>query len=112
MAGSFSWAGTGAYSVKAVVALSSERGTRYALDWWALSRQENRGERALVPSFAVALRIEWAARRCYDHPPSSRSIPLHSEAAGAAPLDAFGPFRVLHQIGAGARGPVFRAYDP
>jgi Protein kinase domain/PEGA domain len=27
------------------------------------------------------------------------------------PLDAFGPFRVLHQIGAGTLGPVFRAYD-
>ena len=27
-------------------------------------------------------------------------------------LDAFGPFRVLHQIGAGTLGPVFRAYDP
>lgn len=27
------------------------------------------------------------------------------------PPDAFGPFRVLHQIGAGALGPVFRAYD-
>ncbi|OFV92189.1 MAG: hypothetical protein A3H95_15280 [Acidobacteria bacterium RIFCSPLOWO2_02_FULL_64_15] len=24
----------------------------------------------------------------------------------------FGPFRVLHQVGAGALGPVFRAYDP
>ncbi|MES1254305.1 MAG: PEGA domain-containing protein [Acidobacteriota bacterium] len=28
------------------------------------------------------------------------------------PPDAFGPFRVLHQIGAGTLGPVFRAYDP
>jgi serine/threonine protein kinase len=26
--------------------------------------------------------------------------------------DAFGPFRVLHQIGAGTLGPVFRAHDP
>ncbi len=33
------------------------------------------------------------------------------EAAGAAPPDAFGPFRVLHQVGAGTLGPVFRAYD-
>src|SRR5512141_2485856 len=33
------------------------------------------------------------------------------EASGRAP-DAFGPFRVLHQIGAGALGPVFRAYEP
>ena len=37
---------------------------------------------------------------------------LHTEAAGSAPPDAFGPFRVLHQIGAGALGPVFRAYEP
>ncbi len=37
---------------------------------------------------------------------------LHTEASGSAPPDAFGPFRVLHQIGAGALGPVFRAYDP
>jgi hypothetical protein len=27
------------------------------------------------------------------------------------PPDAFGPFRVLHQIGVGTLGPVFRAYD-
>src|SRR4051812_23728122 len=27
------------------------------------------------------------------------------------PPDAFGPFRVLHQVGVGALGPVFRAYD-
>jgi serine/threonine protein kinase len=37
---------------------------------------------------------------------------LHTEAASAPPPDAFGPFRVLHQIGAGALGPVFRAYEP
>ena len=28
------------------------------------------------------------------------------------PPDTFGPFRVLHQIGAGTLGPVFRAYEP
>ena len=42
----------------------------------------------------------------------SRSTSLPTDAAGTAPPDAFGPFRVLHQIGAGALGPVFRAYDP
>src|SRR6187399_157756 len=42
----------------------------------------------------------------------SRSYSLQTEALGTAPPDAFGPFRVLHQIGAGALGPVFRAYDP
>jgi eukaryotic-like serine/threonine-protein kinase len=47
----------------------------------------------------------------YHQTPSLRSSPLHQEAAGSTP-DAFGPFRVLHQIGAGALGPVFRGYDP
>ncbi|MGE5244517.1 MAG: PEGA domain-containing protein [Betaproteobacteria bacterium] len=41
-----------------------------------------------------------------------RSPSLHTDAAGWTPPDAFGPFRVLHQIGAGALGPVFRAYEP
>jgi hypothetical protein len=40
-----------------------------------------------------------------------RSPSLHTDAAGSAP-DAFGPFRILHQIGAGTLGPVFRAFDP
>lgn len=30
----------------------------------------------------------------------------------AFPPAAFGPFRVLHQVGAGSLGPVFRAHDP
>src|SRR5712692_11028496 len=50
--------------------------------------------------------------QCYDESPSLRSSLLHTEAAGSAPPDALGPFRVLHQIGAGALGPVFRAYEP
>jgi serine/threonine-protein kinase len=37
---------------------------------------------------------------------------LHTEVAGSASPDAFGPFRVLHQVGAGTLGPVFRAYEP
>ena len=40
-----------------------------------------------------------------------RSPSLHTEAAGSAAPESFGPFRVLHQIGAGTLGPVFRAYD-
>jgi eukaryotic-like serine/threonine-protein kinase len=40
-----------------------------------------------------------------------RSPSLHTEPDGSAVPDAFGPFRVLHQIGAGTLGPVFRAYD-
>jgi serine/threonine-protein kinase len=43
--------------------------------------------------------------------PSRGVLSLHTEASGTAPPDAFGPFRVLHQIGAGTLGPVFRAYD-
>jgi len=43
--------------------------------------------------------------------PSLQESRLHTEAAGSAPPDAFGPFRVLHQIGNGALGPVFRAFD-
>jgi len=44
--------------------------------------------------------------------PSFQEYPLNTDASGTAPPDAFGPFRVLHQIGAGALGPVFRAYQP
>jgi hypothetical protein len=36
---------------------------------------------------------------------------LTTDTTGAAPPDALGPFRVLHQIGAGTFGPVFHAYD-
>src|SRR3954453_15510408 len=43
--------------------------------------------------------------------PSRRSPSLFTEPSGGAFPDAFGPFRVLHQIGAGTLGPVFRAYD-
>jgi serine/threonine-protein kinase len=44
--------------------------------------------------------------------PTLRSSSLHTEASGFVPQDAFGRFRVLHQIGAGTLGPVFRAYEP
>src|SRR5262245_38706614 len=57
--------------------------------------------------------IEPDGLRCYDPRAFLRGVPtLNTDAAGAAPPDAFGPFRVLHQIGAGALGPVFRAYQP
>src|SRR5262245_18574970 len=53
-----------------------------------------------------------SAVRCYDasNPSFARSPQLNTEATGSAP-DAFGPIRVLHQIGAGTLGPVFRAHD-
>src|SRR4051794_136953 len=42
----------------------------------------------------------------------SRGVPtLHTDAAGTAPPDAFGPFRVAQQIGAGTLGPVYVAYQ-
>lgn len=50
--------------------------------------------------------------QCYDEAPSSEESSLHTEAVGSTAPDAFGPFRVLHQIGAGTLGPVFRAYEP
>src|SRR2546422_6002091 len=56
--------------------------------------------------------IEPSAVQCYDHVPAFLGVPrLPTDAADHAPSDAFGPFRVLHQIGAGTLGPVFRAYD-
>ena len=42
----------------------------------------------------------------------NRRPTLHTDASGTVPPDAFGPFRVLHQIGAGTLGPIFRAYQP
>jgi serine/threonine protein kinase len=35
-----------------------------------------------------------------------------AESTGFTPPAAFGPYRVLHQIGSGVLGPVFRTYDP
>jgi hypothetical protein len=40
-----------------------------------------------------------------------RSLTRDDPSAFAAPAQ-FGPFRVLHQIGVGALGPVFRTYEP
>src|SRR6185436_5651415 len=74
-----------------------KRGTRYSIDVTALRR----GSR--VDGFRIF--------RVTMNPPSRRSPSLHNEASGATPPDAFGPFRVLHQIGAGTLGPVFRAHD-
>lgn len=36
----------------------------------------------------------------------------HDDPTPYTPPDTFGPFRVLHQVGVGVLGPVFRAYDP
>ena len=37
---------------------------------------------------------------------------VHDESAPHETPSSIGPFRVLHQLGAGALGPVFRAFDP
>lgn len=44
---------------------------------------------------------------CY----SFHSLPF-DESAVFTPPASFGPYRVLHQIGSGVLGPVFRTYDP
>src|SRR6476469_3619201 len=45
--------------------------------------------------------------------PAEEIHPLTREDHTAfSPPPAFGPFRVLHQIGVGALGPVFRTYEP
>ncbi|HUF24507.1 MAG TPA: PEGA domain-containing protein [Vicinamibacterales bacterium] len=36
----------------------------------------------------------------------------HDDPSSFSPPAAFGPFRVLHQIGSGVLGPVFRTYEP
>jgi hypothetical protein len=36
----------------------------------------------------------------------------HDDPISDTPPATFGPFRVLHQVGAGVLGPVYRAYDP
>ena len=43
--------------------------------------------------------------------PPRRSLTRDDPSSFAAPAQ-FGPFRVLHQIGIGALGPVFRTYEP
>jgi serine/threonine protein kinase len=66
----------------------------------------------------TALRRRFARRGCANFPCyHERRLPLeesslHTDPSGAAPPDAFGRFRVLHKIGAGTLGPVFRAHDP
>ena len=46
------------------------------------------------------------------NPPEEFSYLTRDDPAAFAPPPAFGPFRVLHQVGVGALGPVFRTYEP
>ena len=50
--------------------------------------------------------------QCYDRRAFPEEYLAAHRSGRRCASDAFGPFRVLHQIGAGALGPVFRAYDP
>jgi serine/threonine-protein kinase len=47
----------------------------------------------------------------FDPPRGAPSL-TRDDPTAFAPPPAFGPFRVLHQIGVGALGPVFRTYEP
>ena len=50
---------------------------------------------------------------CYSAPEINQESPLpFDESTGFTAPSAFGPYRVLHQIGSGVLGPVFRTYDP
>jgi hypothetical protein len=51
-----------------------------------------------------------SANLCYIF--STRPRMTREDPAAFAPPPAFGPFRVLHQIGVGVLGPVFRTYEP
>ncbi len=46
-----------------------------------------------------------------DLPPGAQSL-TREDPTAFSPPPAFGPFRVLHQVGVGALGPVFRTYEP
>src|SRR5580698_2724256 len=56
-------------------------------------------------------RGEDTSRQCTTVCYSFHSLPF-DESAAFTPPAAFGPYRVLHQIGSGVLGPVFRTYDP
>jgi hypothetical protein len=50
---------------------------------------------------------------CYIRPIPRRTGSLtRDDPSTFVPPPAFGPFRVLHQIGVGALGPIFRTYEP
>ncbi|MEO7271445.1 MAG: PEGA domain-containing protein [Vicinamibacterales bacterium] len=60
------------------------------------------------------MRILTAESDCVTFFRSRPGVPslTRDDPSSFAPPPAFGPFRVLHQIGVGALGPVFRTYEP
>ncbi len=60
------------------------------------------------------MRILTADGYCVTFFRSRRGVPslTRDDPSSFAPPPSFGPFRVLHQIGVGALGPVFRTYEP
>ena len=58
-------------------------------------------------------RVGGGRAACYDSRrlPRSTALTIDGSSPGSPPA-AFGPFRVLHQVGAGTTGLVFRAHDP
>ena len=51
-------------------------------------------------------------RAKFHQPTEELSFLTRDDPTAFAPPPAFGPFRVLHQVGVGALGPVFRTYEP
>jgi serine/threonine protein kinase len=60
-----------------------------------------------TPRPAREVRVTFEGTRLEEFHKLSRDDP-----SAFAPPSAFGPFRVLHQVGVGALGPVFRTYEP
>lgn len=60
-----------------------------------------------------AIVLKNSALPCYSNNPGGGNGPLtHDDANPIGPPGAFGPYRVMHQIGVGVLGPVFRTYEP
>ena len=60
-----------------------------------------------------SIMLKNSALPCYSANPIGGTTPLTHEDSSAFPaLGAFGPYRVMHQIGVGVLGPVFRTYHP
>src|SRR5258707_3504642 len=59
-----------------------------------------------MPSKDPAIRVTFSR--------PARGVPslTREDPSAFSPPPAFGPFRLLHQIGMGTRGPVFRTYEP